>query len=131
MPPGVLKVLATDEKEYCDRFLGDFRKGCDQNFRANLLWRQFRITPSGQTAILVEIRNMGFCGSAGCSLRLFVQQPDGEFIQVLGTQGDAGTLARIEALRTVTNDHYDIQKTWADGKTRTIFQWNGVRYSAR
>ena len=27
LPPGVLKALASDEKDYCDKFLGDFKKG--------------------------------------------------------------------------------------------------------
>jgi hypothetical protein len=94
------------------------------------LWRQLLIAPSGQAAILVESKNMGSCGSAGCSLYLFVRQPDGEFIQVLGMQGDTGALERIKVLKTVTEDHYNIQKTWADGKTHTIYQWNGMRYSA-
>jgi hypothetical protein len=131
LPPGIFKALAADEREYCDQFLGDFKKGCEQNFRASLLWHQLLIAPSGQAAILVESENVGSCGSAGCSLYLFVQQRGGEFIQVLGMQGDTGTLERIKVLKTVTKDHYNIQKTWADGKTHTIYQWNGMRYSAR
>jgi len=128
-PPGVVKALHADEKLYCDQFLGSFKKGCHQTFRANLLWRQLVITPSGQAAILVESKSMGDCGSAGCSLFLFLQRTDGHFVQVLGTQGDVGAVERVEVLKDVTRDHYDIQKTWADGKRHTIYKWDGLRYS--
>src|ERR1700752_602282 len=83
LPPGVVAALATDEKAYCDQFLGDFKRDCKQNFRANVLWRQLVIGLTGQGAILVESHNMGQCGSAGCSLYLFVQQPNAKFVQVL------------------------------------------------
>lgn len=129
LPPGVLKALAADEKDYCDKFLGDFKKGCHQTFRANLLWQELVISPSRQTAILVENRES--CGSAGCALSLFVQQPDAKFVQVLGTDGQVGTLGSVKVETTVTKDHYDIQKTWHDGKTHTIYRWDGVRYSAQ
>jgi hypothetical protein len=128
LPPGVIKALAADEKEYCDQFLGHSRKGCRQTFRANLLSRQLLITPSGQAAILVENSNMGFCGSAGCCLYLFVQQANATFVQVLSQHGDTGVLERVAVLKTVTNGHYDIQKTWADRKTQTIYRWDGARY---
>jgi len=129
LPPGVLKALAADEKEYCDQFLGSFKKGCQQKFRANLLWRQLLITPSGQFAILVESNNMGFCGSAGCSLYLFVQR-DTKFVQALGTTGGIGALDRVAVLKTVSAGYYDIQITWRDGNTPTIYRWDGQRYSA-
>jgi hypothetical protein len=131
LPSGVLKALAGAEADYCDQFLGDFKKGCHETFRANLLWSELKLTPSGQKGILVESMNTGECGSAGCDLFLFVLQPDGKFAQVFGPHGDTGTLERIEVLKSVTKDHYDIQKTWADGKTHTIYQWNGRRYSTR
>jgi hypothetical protein len=127
LPPGVLGALAADEKDYCDRFLGDFKKGCHRTFRAHLLWRQLVITPSGQPAILVE--NGESCGSAGCTLSLFVQQSDTKFVQVLGTGVEVGTLRQIKILKTVTNGHYDIQKIWHDGKTHTVYSWDGTRYS--
>jgi hypothetical protein len=92
LPTGVLKALAAREKDYCDQFLGDYKKGCHQTFRANLSWHELVITPSGQTAILVENYNLGACGSAGCALSLFIQQPSAEFVQVLGTDGEVGTL---------------------------------------
>jgi hypothetical protein len=129
-PPGVLKALAADEKEYCDQFLSDFKKGCRQKFRASLLWRQLLIAPSGQVAILVEVNNMGFCGVAGCSLDLFVQQPNAKFVQVLGKSGDVGTLDRVTVLKTVTTGYYNIQVTWSDSKTQTIYKWDGQRYSS-
>jgi hypothetical protein len=130
LPRGVLKALAADEKEYCDQFLGDFKMGCKQKFRANLLWRQLPIAPSGQVAILVENDNIGFCGSAGCSLDLFVQQPNAKFVQVLGKTGDVGTLDRVAVLKTVSAGYYNIQITWTDGKTQTIYRWDGQRYSS-
>ena len=129
LSPGVLKALASDEKDYCDEFLGDFKKGCSQAFRAHLLSRELVITPSGQAAILVENRKS--CGSAGCSLSLFVQQPDEKFVQVLGRAGEVGTLGSVKVLKAVTNGHYNIQKTWHDGKTQTLYLWDGFRYSAQ
>lgn len=130
LPSGVLKALAADEAEYCDQFISDFKNDCEQTFRANLLWRELPLAPLGRTAILVENRNMGFCGSAGCALRLFIEQPDAQFAQTLGKDGEVGTLERIEVLKTIANGHYNLQKTWADGMTHTIYRWNGERYSA-
>ncbi len=127
---GVLKALAADEAEYCDEFEGDFRKGCQQTFRANLRWRELPIAPRKPPAILVEICNIGFCGSAGCSLTLFIEQPDSDFVQSLGTQGDVGDIDDVSVLRTTAAGHYDIQKTWADGKTHTIYRWRDSRYHA-
>jgi hypothetical protein len=74
---------------------------------------------------------MGACGTAGCSLYLFVQQPDAKFVQILGTNGETGALGDIRVLKDITKGHYAIQKTWRDGKTRTIYSWDGARYSAR
>ena len=130
LPPGVIKALAADEKDYCDQVLGDLKKSCHQAFRANLLWRELVIAPSGQTAFLVENKNAGYCGSAGCALYLFIRQPDREFVQVLAADGEVGTLATVRVLRTVTNRHYDIQKTWKDGKTKTLYRWDGEGYAA-
>jgi hypothetical protein len=129
LPLSVLKALAKEEREYCDEF--EYKKSCHQNFRANLLWRVLVITPSGQDAILVENRNEGFCGLAGCALRLFVQQPDAKFVQVLGMDGEIGTLGSVEVLKTVTNGHYNIQTTWHDGRTFTLYSWGRLRYTAR
>jgi hypothetical protein len=131
LPLGVLKALAADEKIYCDQFLDDFKKDCRRTFRKDLSWHELVITPSGQAAILVEIDNMGFCGSAGCALSLFVQQLDTTFVQVLGKDGDVGTLQSFKVLKTVTKGHYNIQKTWHDGKTQTLYLWDGQRYSAQ
>jgi hypothetical protein len=125
LPPGVLKALASAEKDYCDHF--EDKKGCHRTFRANLSWRELVITPSGQTAFLVENRES--CGSAGCALSLFVQQPNAKYVQVLGTDGEIGTLGSVRVLKTVTQDHYNIQKTWHDGKTQTLYLWDGLRYS--
>jgi hypothetical protein len=129
MPQGVVNALAADEKKYCDQFLEDFKKDCGRKFRANLSWRELLITPLGKTAILVESKNMGFCGSAGCSLYLFVQQSNGKFVQILGPHGEVGALANVKTLKTVTKGHFDLQKTWHDAKTRTTYQWNGSWYS--
>jgi hypothetical protein len=83
LPPGVLTALAPAEKAYCDHF--EDKKGCHRTFRANLSWHELVITPSGQNAFLVV--NKESCGSAGCALSLFVQQPDGKYFQVLGRTG--------------------------------------------
>jgi hypothetical protein len=130
LPPGVLKALASDEAEYCDEFEGDFRKGCEETFRINLMWRELPVAPRGLPAILVENRNAAFCGSAGCALSLFIQQPDAQFAQTLGKDGDVGEVERVSVLKAITDGHYNIQKTWADGKTHTIYRWRGSRYSA-
>ena len=130
LPPGVLKALAGDEAEYCDKFEGDFKKGCEETFRINLMWRELRIAPQGLPAILVENRNVGFCGSAGCALSLFIAQPDAKFLQTFGKDGEVGDLDGVKTLKTITDGHYDIRKTWADGKTYTIYRWKGSRYSA-
>jgi len=127
LPPGVLKALALAEQAYCDHF--EDKKGCHRNFRANLVWHELVIAPSGQTAFLVENRES--CGSAGCHLSLFLKQPDAKYVQVLGTGGEIGTLESISVLKTVTEDHYNIQKTWHDGKTQTLYLWDGLRYSAQ
>ncbi len=129
LPPGIIKALAKDEQEYCDQF--EVKKSCHQKFRANLVWRELFITPSGQSAFLVESYNMGFCGSAGCSLYLFVRQSDANFVQVLGNSGGVGTLGHVKVLKSLTEGHYDIKKTWRDGKTTTIYRWDGARYSAQ
>src|SRR6266478_2737804 len=127
---GVLRALAADEAEYCDQFEDNFKKGCEETFRTNLMWRELPIAPRGFPAILVENRNTGFCGSAGCALSLFIQQPDAQFAQTLGKDGDVGALDRVTVLNIITDGHYNIQKTWADGKTHTIYRWRGSRYSA-
>src|SRR5208337_2405014 len=92
LPSGVLKALAADEEEYCDEFEGDFKKGCVESFRTNLMWRELPVTPQGRVAILVENRNTSFCGSAGCALRLFVAEAEGQFVQTLGTDGEVGAI---------------------------------------
>jgi hypothetical protein len=128
LPEGVLKALAADEKEYCDRFLGGYKTGCHDTFRANLEWAEEKITPGAQVAILVE--NKTSCGIAGCWLGLFVQRADGKFSQVLGTDGEVGVLKNVAVLKELTNGHFDIEKTWKDEETKTIYRWNGARYSA-
>jgi transglycosylase-like protein len=130
LPSGVLKALAADEAEYCDEFEADFKKGCEETFRINLMWGELPVAPRGLPAILVENKNTGFCGSAVCALYLFIQQPDAQFVQTLGKDGEVGALDRVTVLKTTTDGHYNIQKTWADGKTHTIYRWRGSRYSA-
>lgn len=130
LPPSVLKALAIDEAEYCDEFEDDFKKGCEETFRTNLMWRELPVAPRGFPAILVENKNTGFCGSAGCALSLFIQQPDAQFAQTLGKDGEVGSLDSVSVLKTITDGHYNIRKTWADGKTHTIYRWRGSRYSA-
>jgi len=114
------------EKNYCEQW-GDASAGdCHQVFRKNLRWKELSITPKDDTVILVEISNMGFCGSAGCSLLLFVAEADKHFAQVLAEVGD---IARIKVLTTLTNGHYDLRKTWAEGHTATVYKWDGKQYS--
>ncbi len=131
LPPGVLQALAGNEKDYCDQFSGDYKKGCKQTFKANLLWKELEIAPQGRTAILVENHNMGACGSAGCSLYLFVQRHDAKFVQVLAATGDVGALGSVKVSKNISAGYYNIQKTWRDGKTQTIYRWDGQRYSAQ
>ncbi len=131
MPPGVLAMFAIEEAEYCEQRPGDFRKTCSQEFRANLRWRPVRITPAGDTAFLVENRNARACKSTGCALFIFFQQPSREFVQILGTEGEVGSIKKIRVLKGVTNEHYDIEKSWVRGKTREVYRWDGLRYSSR
>jgi hypothetical protein len=94
------------------------------------LWDELVVTPQGRTAILVENHNIGACGSAGCTLYLFLQRQDMAFVQVLGAYGEVGALHQVNAMKSVSGGYYNIQKTWRDGKTRTIYGWDGERYSA-
>ena len=130
LPTGVLKQLAGEAKEYCeDQFEEGFREGCEKKFAAHLRWRKLSITPAGESAILVENDNAGFCGSSGCALYLFVQQKGLKFTQVLGSEGGLGTLERVRVLKKITNGHYDIRVTWKDAKTHSVYQWDGSQYS--
>ena len=131
LPNNILKAMAEDESDYCDQWLDEYREGCSERFRRNLLWRTLVITPSGKTAILVENHNMGACGTAGCTLYLFALQSRNKFSQILEPDGDVGNLQKsIKVLKTVTNGYYDLQKTWADGKTTERYKWKGTRYFA-
>jgi hypothetical protein len=131
LPVGVLKALSVDEAEYCDEFEADFRKGCAETFRTNLMWREFPVTPQGYNAVLVENRNTRFCGLAGCALCLFVAATDGQFVQVFGTNCEVGSIDHIAVLKTATNGFYDIQKTWSDETTHENFRWTGKKYSSK
>jgi hypothetical protein len=92
------------------------------------MWLQLQLEPRGVPAILVQNNNTGFCGVAGCALKLFVMKSGGEFVQTLGSDGEVGALTGVEVLKTTTDGHYDIRKTWADGRTRTIYRWRGSGY---
>jgi hypothetical protein len=128
LPQGVLKQLAGDAEEYCeDQFAEGFRKGCRTEFVANLRWRELSITPSGESAILVE--NDNSCGSGGCALYLFVQRKDKTFTQVLSSQGGLGTLERLEVLKTTTKGHFDLRIAWSDIEGLSVYQWDGTQYS--
>ena len=130
LPEGVLKGLAHEAKEYCeDQFVEGFRKGCETKFAAHLRWRELSMTPSGETAVLVENDNLGFCGSSGCALYLLVQQKDTKFTQVLASHGGMGTLERVTVLKETTRGHYDIQVMWSDRKNRSVYHWDGSQYS--
>jgi hypothetical protein len=127
LPTGVIKALSDDEAQCCKAVSGKFEKGCDQRFVANLHWRELQITPSRETGILVENRNAGFCGSAGCSLNLFVQRRNGKYVEVFD---EVGSLERIQVLKTVTKGHYDLKKTWAHREGKTIYTWDGSAYTS-
>jgi len=131
LPMGVVQAMASDQKDFCDQWLGSYRKGCRNKFRENLWRRRLVIAPSGTEAILVDSRNRGYCGSAGCSLYLFKQASSMAFIQILGREriGEVGTLAQVKVLEATTNGYYDLQKTWADEETTTVYKWDGSRYS--
>jgi hypothetical protein len=130
LPPGVVNALAPDTTIFCDQFDDLLKKGCEQTFVVNLMWRELPVRPQGVSAVLIENRNMGFCGSAGCSLSIFVEQPNAEFVQVLGADGEVGNLDEVKVLKTAKDGYYDIQKTWADGATHTLYRWNGSQYLA-
>jgi hypothetical protein len=130
LPEGVLKQFAGVAKEYCEeQFEEGFREGCRKKFVANLRWRELSITPSGESAILVENANTGYCGSGGCALYLVVPQNGTKFTQVLDSHGGMGTVERVTVLKKTTKGHYDIQVMWSDGKSRSIYQWDGSQYS--
>lgn len=126
LPPIVLKALDTDEAELCKRVSGEFEKSCHQTFIAHLRWRKLQLGPSGQAGILVENRNRGFCGSAGCALHLFAQQSEDSFDEVLD---EVGALENMKPLKTVTKGYYDLRKTSSNRKTQTIYRWDGSIYS--
>jgi hypothetical protein len=51
------------------------------------------------------------------------------FTQVLGADGGLGTLKRVTVSKRITNGHYDIRVIWSDGKTHSLYQWDGWHYS--
>lgn len=127
LPEGVLKRLAGEAKEYCEeQFAEGSRQGCRKKFIAGLRWHELPIAPSAETAILVENDNTGYCGSGGCPLYLFVQRTDKKFTQVLD---GLGTLERVTVLEKTTKGHFDIQVTWSDSETHSIYRWDGSQYS--
>jgi hypothetical protein len=127
LAPGILQALRSDELQRCKQVSGKFEERCHRSFVANLRWRELRVTPSGKTGILIENRNQGFCGSAGCALHLFLRQSDGTFAEVLD---EVGALGSIAVLKAVTKNSYDLQKISSDRRTRTIYRWDGSMYSA-
>ncbi|SRR6266404_645693 len=130
LPDGVLAGLVRAQEMFCeDQFGNKHEKGCDKKFASHLQWSEVVIAPVGETAILVENQNQGFCGSAGCALYLVVQKADGSYAQVLGKQGDVGTLKRFAVLKEITKDHFNVQVTWSDGKGHSNYRWNGTRYA--
>ena len=130
LPEGVLKQLAGVAKEYCEeQFAEGFRQGCRKKFIANLRWRELAITPSGESAILVENDNTGYCGSGGCALYLFVHRTNKDLTQALGPQGVLGTLERVKVLDAITKGHFDIWVTWSSTDGHSVYQWNGAEYS--
>ncbi|HEY6972655.1 MAG TPA: hypothetical protein VJA94_25830 [Candidatus Angelobacter sp.] len=126
LPAGILNALSEDEAQSCRQVSGKFEKSCHRNFLSHLRWRELLLTPSGTAGVLVENRNQGFCGSAGCALYLFVAKPDRSFVVALD---EIGTVQSVKVLKTITRGHYDLKKTWSDGKTIVIYRWDGSLYS--
>jgi hypothetical protein len=129
LPEDVLKWLAGDEQEYCEKLVGLDKKDCHKTFRANLHWRELQITPSGEVAILVE--NATNCESTGCALKLFAEGSDGRVVQILGTHGDVGSLGRTELLKNTTKGHFDLQLTLNGGETHKVYRWHRFHYVAQ
>ena len=130
VPSGVLQALAGSQREHCASLAN--RKGCAEDFKAHLAALEVRLSPTGKIGILVENRNVGFCGSAGCDLWLFIAVGGGStFKQVWGKDGEVGSIKQVKALESVTNGFYDLRKVWADGKTHTDYQWTGTQYAAK
>jgi hypothetical protein len=126
LPSEVLASLAPHEAQYCSECQFP---DCHQTFRKNLLWQDLIITPSQDKAVLVEIHNMGFCGSTGCPIYLFEFKANGKTVQILGKNGEIGSLSTVTPMAGVTRNHYELLKIWSDGKTRSIYRWKGSRYS--
>jgi hypothetical protein len=131
LPGAILAGLVHAQEVYCeDQFGNKHKKGCDKKFASHLQWSKVVIAPGGETAILAENQNQGFCGSARCALYLVVQKADGSYAQILGKQGDVGTLERFAVLKEISKRHFNIQVTWSDGKGHSTYSWNGTRYAA-
>ena len=126
LPEAVLKVLASDEKQYCETLTGIAKQDCHQTFGANLRWQEMRITPAGQVAILLE--NDSACGPFGCTLKLFEDGAEGRVVQILGSHGDVGSLRRTEVLKSTTKGHFDLRLTSIDGETVKIYRWHRFCY---
>jgi len=126
LAPGILKALRSDELQCCKQASGGFEESCHRTFVANLRWRELRVAPE-KTGIVVENRNQGFCGSAGCALHLLIQRSDGSFAEVLD---EVGALGSLRSLKSITKGYYDLQKTSADHRTKTIYRWDGSGYVA-
>jgi hypothetical protein len=56
------------------------------------MWREVELSPQERAAFLIENHNIGACGSAGCTLYVFVQEWNAKFVQILSTTGDVGDL---------------------------------------
>ena len=127
LPLGILKALRSDELQCCKQGSEGFEESCHQHFIAHLRRRELRVAPPGKLAILIENRNQGFCGSAGCALHLFIRQSGGNFVEVLD---EVGILKNVTTLKSVTKGYSDLQKTSADRRTKTIYRWDGSEYVA-
>ncbi len=97
LSPSILKALRSDELQCCKQVSGKFEESCHLSFVANLRWCEFRVSRSGKTAFLIENRNTGFCGSAGCALHLFIQRSDGSFAEVFD---EVGALESVKTLKS-------------------------------
>jgi hypothetical protein len=131
LPAGVLTALVPFPEQYCEDQFGDRRKrGCGKQFASHLKWMEVVVAPTGETGILIENQNQGFCGTAGCSLYLVVKA-DGTYAQVLGRLGDVGTLKRFVVLKETTKGHFNVQIAWSDGQGHSNYRWNGSRYATQ
>jgi hypothetical protein len=71
---------------------------------------------------------MGFCGHLDV---LSISSLSKRMVNFTRSREESGYIETSRVLETVTRNHYNVQKTRADSKTRTVYDWSSGRYSAR